>query len=195
MSANPVRLRITPRSVLVVLGIVAVIVAWVLAFYLPQTHKLSGLSSERVTLQSTLAADRARLQQLEKEAQHVTEIRAMYNQLDGYAPHTERVYTYIHTLSHTAKRAGVSIGSLQPGPLQTVHSTAYSAIPITASITGTYDQLLAFIKGLYDLPRLTDVNALTISGGGPGTSRGTMLSVILQLAIFTSQKPTTGAAS
>ena len=195
MSVSSTRITITRRSVLIALGVIAVLVAWVVAFYLPQTHKLAALDTKRSSLQSTLAADQARLQQLQSEAHHVTEIRAMYNRLNGYAPGTEKLYTYVHTIAHSAKAAGVTITSLAPSTLEAVAGTRYSAIPITASVKGTYDQLLAFIKGLYNLPRLTDVNALSVIGGGPGTNRNTVLTASLELAVFTSQKPSAGGPS
>jgi Tfp pilus assembly protein PilO len=119
----------------------------------------------------------------------------MYDRLNGYVPATEKLYTYVQTISHSAKAAGVTITSLAPSTLVAITGTPYSAIPVTASVKGTYDQLLAFIKSLYDLPRLTDVNALSVSGGGPGTNRATVLSASFQLAIFTSQKPSSGGAS
>jgi len=189
VSAASSRIRITRRSALVGLVVVAVVVAWLFAFYLPQTRKLATLGTQRTALQSTVAADEARLRQLQNEAQHVTEISAMYERLHGYVPKTEQLYTYIHTISGAAKTAGVTITSLQPSQLAAVSGTAYSAIPITAAIKGSYDRLLAFVKDLYDLPRLTDLNALSVTGGGPGTNRSTILTVSLQLAIFTSEKP------
>ena len=194
MSAASSRIRITRRSALVGLVVVVVVVAWLFAFYFPQTRKLAALGAQRTALRSTVAADEARLAQLQNEAQHVTEIRTMYDRLHGYAPRTEQLYTYIRTISGAAKSAGVTITSLQPSPIEAVSGTAYSAIPITAAIKGPYDRLLAFVKDLYDLPRLTDVNALAVTGGGPGTSRSTILTVSLQLAIFTSEKPA-GATS
>jgi Tfp pilus assembly protein PilO len=189
MSARPRRVPITRRSALIALAVVTVVVAWLFAFYLPQTRKLTALGTQRTALQSSVTADEARLRQLQKEAQHVTQIKLMYDRLHGYAPKTERLYTYIRTISVAAKNAGVTITSLQPSPLVAVSGTAYSAIPITAAIKGSYDRLLAFVKDLYDLPRLTDLNALSVTGGGPGTNRSTILTVSLQLAIFTSAKP------
>ena len=187
--ASSRRIPITRRSALAGLVVVAVVVAWLLAFYLPQTRKLAALGAQRTTLQSTVANDEARLAQLRNEAQHVTQIRAMYDRLHGYAPKTAQLYTYIRTISRAAKKAAVTITSLQPGGLEAVSGTTYSAIPVTAAIKGSYDRLLAFVKDLYDLPRLTDLNALSVTGGGPGTNRSTILTVSLQLAIFTSEKP------
>lgn len=190
MKTKRTRITLTPRSALLALGVVGIVVAWVMVFYLPQTQKLRALGAQQTSLQQTVTADEVRLAQLQKEAQHVTQIRAMYNQLSGYVPSTEDVYTYIHTISGAAKAAGVTITSLAPSALSPITGTSYMALPIDASVKGTYDHLLAFIKDLYNLPRLTDVNAISINGGGPGTNRGTDLSVELQLAIFTSQKAT-----
>lgn len=181
--------KLTRRRAAVALAAAAVLAAWLFAFYLPESHKLQGLDTQRATLQSTVAADQARLQKVEKEAAHVTQITAMYDRLQGYVPSTEELYTYIHTISAAAKTAGVTITSLNASGLVGVTSGSYSAIPITAVIKGTYDQLLAFLKGLYTLPRLTDVNSVSVNGGGRGSNRGTPLSVTLQLAIFTSMKP------
>lgn len=192
MSAvSPTRSAPRRRMVLVGLVVAAVVVVWLFAFFLPQSRKLTSLQAERTALQQTVAQDDARLQHLRTEAHHVNQIDAMYRQLQGDVPATEQLYTYIHTISRAAASAGVSITSLQPSSLAAVSGTAYSAVPITASVKGTYDHVLAFLKALYRLPRLTDVNTLSISGGGPGTNRGTVLSVSLQLAIFTSQKVAT----
>jgi Tfp pilus assembly protein PilO len=194
VSAGRIPLKITGRSVLVALGVVVVVVAWALAVYLPQSHKLTALQAQKATLQSTVAADEAHLQQVMKEDQHLAQIKGMYNQLEGFVPSTADVYTYIRTISGAAKLAHVSITSLAPSTLAAVSGTGYSAIPITASVKGSYDHLLEFLKRLYDLPRLTDVNGLSITGGGPGTNRGTLLTATFQLAIFTSQQPGSGAS-
>lgn len=183
MSKGSRNVKITRRGVLVAVVAIAVVVAWSLAFYLPETHKLQGLDAQQTSLHSIVVADQARLQRVKTEAAHVTQIKAMHQRLEGYVPASPDLYTYIHTISAAAKSAGVTITSLSPGG--SVPVTGYSAIPITASVKGTYDQVVAFLKDLYALPRLTDINDVYISGGGPGTTRSTKLSVTLQLSIFT----------
>lgn len=167
--------------------VVVVVVVWLLAFFLPQGKKLTTLQAEKTSLQQAVTAGEIKLKQLRSESQHTAQIRAMYNSLQSYAPATVDIYTYIQTLSNAAKSAGVSITSLGASTPVAVSGTSYSDIPITATVKGTYDQLLAFIHAVYTLPRLTDVNSLAITGGGPGANRTTILSVNLQLAIFTSQ--------
>lgn len=168
--------------------LLVVVLVWLFVFFVPQSHKLSSLQSEKTTLQQTVVQDDARLQQLRTESHHVAQIQTLYSKLQGYVPAQEDLYTFIQTLSTAAKHTGVAISSLQPSTLVPATGTSYSAVPISADVRGTYDQLRSFMSAIYGLPRLTDVNSVTITGGGPGTTRSTTLTATFDLAIFTSQK-------
>jgi Tfp pilus assembly protein PilO len=172
-------------------GLVVVVLVWLFVFFVPQSHKLSSLQSEKTTLQQTVVQDDARLKQLRTESHHVGQIQALHSKLQGYVPAQEDLYTFIQTLSSAAKRTGVSISSLQPSTLVPATGTSYSAVPISADVKGTYDQLRSFVNAIYGLPRLTDINSVNITGGGPGTNRSTSLTATFDLAIFTSQKAST----
>ena len=169
-------------------GLVVVMLAWLFAFFLPQTRKLSSLETQKATLQQNVVLDQAKLQRVRQESHHVGQIQAIDSKLKGFVPTSEDLYTYIQTLSSAGNAAGISISSLQPGAVTPASGTAYSAVPIVASVKGTYDQLVSFMNAIYKLPRLTDINSVSITGGGPGTNRSTQLAVTLNLAIFTSQK-------
>lgn len=177
-----------PIVLLGALALVAVVVAWFLAFFEPQSHKLASLDAQRSTLQQTLVKDQARLQRVRQESHHVGQIQAIDSKLKGYVPSTEDLYTYIQTLSSAGNKSGITIVSLQPSTPVATSGTSYTAIPITAQVKGPYDHLLAFLSSIYSLPRLTDVNGVNITGGGPGTNRSTALSATFDLVIFTSQK-------
>lgn len=182
-----------PVVLLGALGLVVIVVVWFVAFFQPESHKLSSLGSQKASLQQTVLLDNARLQRVRAESHHVGEIQAIDAKLKGYVPTTEDLYTYIQTLSGAGNTAGITITSLQPSTVTTASGTSYMAIPITADVKGTYDHLLAFLNAIYNLPRLTDVNGLTITGGGPGTNRSTSLSATFDLVIFTSQKASTSS--
>lgn len=171
--------------------LVAIVVVWFVVFFMPQSHKLSSLQAERATLQEAVVQDNARLQQVRSESHHIGKIQALDAKLRGYVPTSEDLYTYIQTLSGAGKSSGVTITSLQPSGLVAVTGTSYSAVPVTADVKGTYDHLVAFLNTIYNLPRLTDVNGLNITGGGPGTNRSTVLSATFDLVIFSSQKAST----
>lgn len=188
-SARPV-LEVAKKPI-VLLGaaaLVVVVVVWLLAFFEPQSHKLASLDSQKSTLQQTLVQDQARLREVRQESHHVGQIQAIDAKLKGYVPTSEDLYTYIQALSGAGNKAGVTIDSLQPSDMVAASGTSYSAIPITAEVKGAYDHLVSFLSAVYNLPRLTDVNSVVITGGGPGTNRSTVLSATLDLVIFTSQK-------
>lgn len=180
-----------PVFLIGVLVALVVVIVWLLVFFLPQGKKLSSLQAQKTSLQQTASLDEAKLQRLRTESHHEPQIRAMYGSLQGYAPPTEQLYTYVQTLSSAARAAGMTITSLSPAPLAPVHGTSYSAIPVATVMKGTYTSLLSMIRHIYSLPRLTDINSMNVSGGGPSSKPGTILTVDMELAIFTSQKPTT----
>lgn len=190
MSADPniKKALLRPVPALVALGIVAALLVWLFVFFVPQSHKLGALHSEQAKLTSVIAKDNARVAKLKKESKHIGQIKSIDSSLRGYVPAHEDLYGYIRTLNQAAKAAGVSITSLTPHTLAAVTGTSYTAIAITATVRGTYPQLVAFLHGIYGLPRLTDVNGLTLSGGGPGSSGTTTITSEFQLAIFTSQQ-------
>jgi Tfp pilus assembly protein PilO len=169
-------------------AVIVVVLLWLFVFFKPQTSKLATLESQRTSLQQTLAQDRARLQRVREESHHVGQIQAIDAELRGYVPATEQLYTYIQAISGAGNKASVSITSLEPSTAVAASGSSYTAIPIDAEVKGTYDQLLAFLNAIYNLPRLTDINSVDITGGGPGTNRSTVLSATLDLVIFTSQK-------
>lgn len=179
-----------PKVLLVVAGALVVVLVWVLAFFVPQGHKLSSLQTEEQSLQAQVDAGNARVAQLRVESQHSAQIQAMVQKLQGYAPATSDI-SYISVLSNAAKASGVAVTSLGPGTPVAVSGSPFDSIPITAAVTGSYDNLLGFIRAIYQLPRLTDIDSVQVTGGGPKSNRAATLTATLQLEIFTSTKTAT----
>lgn len=192
MTQRSALVALLKRPVLVVSVLVAVVVVvvWAFAFFFPQGSKLSSLQAQERSLQTQVDAGNARVAVLRKESQHTKQIEAMLQTLQGYVTATEQIYTYIDVVSGAAAAAGVTISAITPSHLTAITGSSYSALPISLAAKGTYDDILAFIKNIYKLPRLTDIDSLSISGGGLGSTRTSPLSVELSLLIFTTQKPT-----
>lgn len=175
-----------PKVMLVVAAALVVVLVWVLAFFVPQGHKLSSLRQQEASLQRAVDAGNAKVARLRNETHHSAQIETMVKKLEAYAPTTSDI-SYIALLSNTAKASGVSVTSIGPGSATPVAGSSFQSIPFAATVTGPYDNLLAFIRAVYAMPRLTDINSLKIAGGGPKTDRGTALTATFQLQIFTSQ--------
>lgn len=174
-----------PRVLLAVAGALVVVLVWVLVFFVPQGHRLTTLQGDEQSLQAQVNAGNARVAQLREESQHSAQIQAMVKKLKGYVPTTSDI-TYIATLSNAAKASGVKVTSLGPGTSAPVPGSSFDAIPVTATVTGTYDNLLTFIRNVYSLPRLTDIDSVQITGGGPKSNRAAILTASFHLEIFAS---------
>lgn len=177
------------RNRTVLIGIVValvIVVIWLVAFFLPQGSKLSKLNGQEQTVQNQVTAGNAKVAALKREALHTPALEAMSKQLNAAVPSTADIFNYITALQNVATAAGVTVTTLSPS--QPVPGTAqhFATVAVQMTVTGTYDATLALIKGLYALPRLTSIGAVSISGGGPTTNRSTSLTTNLSLTAYTS---------
>ena len=125
---------------------------------------------------------------MKRQALSTPELEAMSKQLSAYVPTTADIFNYITTLQNAATAAGVTVTNLSPNQPAFTAGQAFATIVVQVGITGTYDDTLAFIKGLYGLPRLTSINSISITGGGPSSNRSTPLMSTLSLTAYTSAK-------
>ena len=110
----------------------------------------------------------------------------MSKQLTAAVPNTADIFNYITALQNTATAAGVTVTTLSPTQPVAATGERFATIAVQMTVTGTYDDTLALIKGLYALPRLTSINTVSITGGGPTTNRSTALTTALALTAYTS---------
>src|SRR5271166_2346845 len=164
------------RTVLIGLAVaLLVVVIWLVAFFLPQGSKLSKLNTQEATLQTKVTAGNAKVAALKRQALNTPALEALSKQLSGYVPSTPDIFNYITALQNTATAAGVTVTTLSPNQPVPGTGQTFATIAVAMNVSGTYDEILAFIKGLYALPRLTSINAIAISGGGPTSNRSTAL--------------------
>lgn len=181
------------RTVLISIVVaLLVVVIWLVAFFLPEGSKLSKLNTQEQTLQTQVAAGNAKVAALKREALNTPALEAMSHQLSAAVPSTADIFNYITSLQNAATAAGVTVNTLSPTQPSATTGQSFSTIAVQMDVTGTYDQILAFIKGLYGLPRLTSIESVAINGGGPTSNRGTLLTSAMALAAYTAAKPTTG---
>lgn len=189
-------LKRTPVIVAIVVAVL-VLVIWLLAFFLPQGHKLSTLDAKEQALQQQVTAGNAKVAKLKRTFQHVGQLEVEQGKFESYVPSTTDLFkttaNYTSSLSAAVSAAGMTLTSVTPGAAhaQTSTGTSLTKIPVVLAAKGPYDGLLTLIKSIYTLPRLTDINSVTVRGGGPGTNRSTTLDVTLNLVIFTTAKPPT----
>ena len=171
-----------------VIAVVAVLVAviWLVAFFLPQGSKLSSLSSQDQKLQAektSLQAQLHALQTTQKATAKLESLKKTYSALVPSAPDTFPYYTQIGKVvaGSGAILTAVTITTLSGGAA----NGAVTEIPVSLTVTGSYDQILKLLTAIYAMPRLTTISSITLNGGGPNTTRATPLTASLTMAIYT----------
>lgn len=188
-------LRSKPVLITIVVALVVMLI-WLVAFFLPQGSKASKLNAQVQKLNQQVSQQNAKLTLLRKTSKATPQLLAMLAQYQGYVPSQPDVLSgpspFIDLIDATATKTGIKLSSISPGSVTAIPGLAFAGIPVTVSVQGTYDSLLSFIKAMYALPRLTSINTISVTGGGPNTNRSTSLAASLDMQIYTTAKPTTG---
>jgi Tfp pilus assembly protein PilO len=182
------------KPVLIALAVAALVVLiWLVAFFLPEGSKASKLRTQQQGLENQVAQDNAKLALLKRTSQATPQLEALLTRYQNYVPPQPDVLSgpdaYVNLLDSTATSTGVTLTSINPGTPVAVPGLTFTGIPVAISAKGTYDALLAFLKAVYALPRLTSVQSVTVGGGGPNTNRSTVLTSAMNLQIYTTAKP------
>jgi len=111
------------------------------------------VNSQTQAAQTQQTALQDRLARLKTYSKESAEFEALSQRLTAAVPVTSDVYDYITALSNAAAATGVDVSSVSPSSPVTGGNVA--VVPVSLSVSGSYDQTLAFIKALYALPRLT----------------------------------------
>ena len=136
-STTVAALKRTPVIVAVAVAVVVVVV-WLLAFFLPQGHKLSTLNAKEQTLQQAVATGNAKVTQLKHTFQHVGQLEAEQAKFEAYVPSTPDLFkstaNYTSSLSATVAASGMTLTSVAPGAARSSTSKSSSS---SSSSTGT----------------------------------------------------------
>lgn len=177
-----------PKIMAGVAGGLVITLIWLFAFILPANTKVDNYNAKAQTLETTYAGLQAQVAALQKISNLSPALLAEQSKLQSLIPPATNLTAnlqWIKSIYATATATGVTLlghGALN-APSASAGSTIESlAVPITT--TSTYDQALAFMKAIYALPRLTTIQNLSLSGGGLGTNRSTVLSVSYTLTIY-----------
>ena len=177
----------TLRSPIVLISVAVafvIVLIWLFAFFLPQGKKLSTLNTQEATLEQEQAQLEAQLAQLKKTSEATPQLLALQAAFNVAVPPSADTYTYITTMVATCNQAGVTLNSITTGSPGAA-TNGIDPITVSLSTAGTYDQALKLIQLLNKLPRLTIINSVSMTGGGPNTTRTTKLTESFSLSIFT----------
>jgi len=193
------------RTLLTILGpVLAVVVLWMLVLS-PKISDLGEANDDLSAARSTLQTTEAKLLEQQANRSQLTGRRAALAAAGRAVPATSQIPELLRQLQRVAERSGVEINSLTPGTAAAATAGAQT-IPLDLSISGSYGQTQAFMRGLDKLVRvskstisatgrLVSISSVQLSSGDGGKLSGSLTASIYTFNAAAQADGTTGAAT
>lgn len=153
------------RTILSVLGVVVILVAFFFLFIRPRQQELARVEDEIVSEEGRtqqLQAELTRLQDLQANA---PELQAELATIRGFVPKDDEVPNFIFLVQDAANAAGVDFVSITPElPKPPPEGAALAEIRASIGAGGGYFAVQDFIRRLHALDRALRIDNLTLAG-------------------------------
>jgi type IV pilus assembly protein PilO len=138
-------------------------------FYLPKQEEYRQLQAQAETLEAKLVQDRRIAANLEK---FKAEYEKMKEQLDlalTELPNEREIPTLLTSIASLARDNGLDVLRFKPG--QERPKGFYAEVPVELKLVGSYHQVALFFSAVGDLPRIVNINNLTMGGAKAADGR------------------------
>jgi Tfp pilus assembly protein PilO len=162
-----------PR-VLIAIGVVVVLViAFYLAWWSPESSKLSSVDAQQVAKQQQISQLKARIAQLQLENKVVSQEKQYIGFFGAEIPPAPEQGPLVYQLGQLEKADNVFVSSIGASTTQPpAVGSSIGTIPLSLSLTGSHADVIKFLAALYKMPRLITVQSVSPSatGSAPGTA-------------------------
>jgi len=125
-----------------------------------QQQSAMQLQQSRLVRNQHLAHDLPRKQK--EYARLEKQLKVALNML----PKKSQIPDLLENVSWAGKDSGLEFKTFKPG--KEVTKQIYAEVPVAFKISGSFRQLLTFLKRVGEMPRIVDVKNMKLSGGEPG---------------------------
>ena len=172
-------------SIIALLAVVLVTVAWWLFIIGPRNSRISDLDNEYVAAVDTQQRLMVQVQQLQEIRDREVEYLAAVGQLNSLIPDRPLLEDFIEDVYALAVSTGVDLQTLNPSPPELVSDEGeLRQVTISVQIEGRFFEILGFLFGLTDMDRLVRVDAVALASSADETE-GTILSAGIEMRLFT----------
>lgn len=154
-----------PAILVTVLGTVVIAIIWWFAWMQPQASKLSSIRSQQNLAGEEVNLLQAQIAQLRSESSLLKKELPYLHFFQGQIPPLPEQGQLTAQLYNLSLKTKTFISSLSDNAVNSPATTTagYSPMPISIQLTGTHNGVVAFLKGLYTLPRLVTIQAVNLS--------------------------------
>jgi Tfp pilus assembly protein PilO len=161
----------TKRIAAVAAGAALVLIGlWYVALFHPATHKLAVAHKAEAAAEQNISQLHAQVAQLQTLEAQIPSDKAKLAALNAAITTNPSLATALVQLHQAATRSGATLSTVGPsaptGPSAGAQTSGTPSIALTLTASGSYGQLMAFLRQLASLPRTLVVDTLDISGSG-----------------------------
>jgi type IV pilus assembly protein PilO len=164
---------------LILLGLMLVIVGlFVYLLYLPLREEYAGLEQKSNSLQSKIQED-------QRIADNLPQFKAEFEKMEGLLnaaltelPNDKEIPNLLTSITALAKENGLEVTLFKPGSENP--KGFYAEVPVELKMVGSYHEVAMFSDAVANLPRIVNINNLTLAS--PKDEGGRVLLAINCLA-------------
>ena len=176
MAAWIVRLTGKYKAVVWCISLTAVAAFSYLGIIAPQRERILVLRAQYQTELQQIKTVEAYVQRHPDPEQHLRELNLKVERIDAKLPNQPEIGGFLKETEQLAKQSGIAVAGIKP--LATRNKDGYREILIEFKVSGTYVNLLEFMKKLEDARRFNSVVNVNIQ------AKEEKLDTKIQLAIY-----------
>lgn len=176
MAAWIVRLTGKYKAVVWCISLTAVAAFSYLGIIAPQRERILVLRAQYQTELQQIKTVEAYVQKHPDPEQHLRELNLKVERIDAKLPNQPEIGGFLKETEQLAKQSGIAVAGIKP--LATRNKDGYREILIEFKVSGTYVNLLEFMKKLEDARRFNSVVNVNIQ------AKEEKLDTKIQLAIY-----------
>jgi type IV pilus assembly protein PilO len=151
----------------------AMIVAYIYNFYMPQRDFYTVQKENLVKLEAKYNEQQSILANLPRFKEELKLLQRQFDDALKMLPNAREIPDLITSISTLAQESGLEINLFQPKPEITMDF--YAQIPVEMKVTGKYHQIGLFFDKLSKLPRIINVENLSLSSMKLKKAKGNLI--------------------
>lgn len=152
------------QRALVVLAVMALLViGFYFLLYMPKQEELAELRQRDRSLAAQLRKDQAIAANLPRFKAEYEKMREQLEQALTELPNEREIPTLLTTIASLAKDNGLEVLRFKPGNEKA--QGFYARVPVDLKLVGSYHQVGRFFYEVGKLPRIVNINNVTMNGG------------------------------
>jgi len=161
------------KAVVLAVSFVLILVAYVYMGWMPLQDQIAQVQRSVDQQQILLKRNMKIAKDLPRKKKEFAKLQKQLKVALNMLPKKSQIPDLLEGVTRAGKNAGLEFTLFKPGG--EVNKQFYAEVPVDFSVTGTYRQLAGFLKRVGQMPRIVDVNSLTLKQpktGGPLTVTG-----------------------